>query len=231
MSSVLIVDDEPQILRMLRASFTVNGYDVVSAKNGLEGFTAFEQLQPDLIITDMSMPVMDGLSLTREIRRISKVPIIILSVRNMEPLKVDALDAGADDYVTKPFTMPELLARVRANLRRAADAEADPEDALQQGDFSMDFGTRTVSVRENTVHLTPKEFDLLHVFLKSPDRVLTHRALAEAVWGTVSDGQTENLRVLVAQLRRKIEDKELRYIISEPWVGYTLRVNGTKSSL
>ncbi|SEB43518.1 response regulator transcription factor [Terriglobus roseus] len=231
MSRILIVDDEPQILRMLRASLTVNGYEVVSAKNGLEGFTAFEQLQPDLIITDMSMPVMDGLSLTREIRRISKVPIIVLSVRNMEPLKVDALDAGADDYVTKPFTMPELLARVRAHLRRVSDAENEPEDALQEGDFSMDFRTRTVSVRQNSVHLTPKEFDLLHFFLKSPDRVLTHRSLAEAVWGTVNDGQTENLRVLVAQLRRKIEDKDLRYIVSEPWVGYALKVTGAKTSL
>jgi two-component system KDP operon response regulator KdpE len=231
MSRILIVDDEPQILRMLRASLSVSGYEVVSAKNGLEGFTAFEELQPDLVVTDMSMPVMDGLSLTREIRRISKVPIIILSVRDMEPLKVDALDAGADDYVTKPFTMPELLARVRANLRRAAAAHTEPEEALKEGDFTMDFRTRTVTVREKTVHLTPKEFDLLHTFLKSPDRVLTHRVLAEAVWGNVSDGQTENLRVLVAQLRRKIEGKELRYIVSEPWVGYALKVHGAAGPL
>ena len=231
MSRILIVDDEQQILRMLRASLTVNGYEVVSAKNGLEGFTAFEETQPDLIITDMSMPLMDGLALTREIRRISKVPIIVLSVRNMEPLKVDALDAGADDYVTKPFTMPELLARVRAHLRRTGEAEAPSEKELREGDFSMDFRMRAVAVRDGTVHLTPKEFDLLSCFLRSPDRVLTHRALAEAVWGTVVDGQTENLRVLVAQLRRKIEDADHRYIVSEPWVGYALRVHGAKASL
>ena len=231
MSRILIVDDEQQILRMLRASLTVNGYEVVSAKNGLEGFTAFEETQPDLIITDMSMPLMDGLALTREIRRISKVPIIVLSVRNMEPLKVDALDAGADDYVTKPFTMPELLARVRAHLRRTGEAEAPSEEELCEGDFSMDFRTRAVAVRNGTVHLTPKEFDLLSCFLRAPDRVLTHRALAEAVWGTVVDGQTENLRVLVAQLRRKIEDADHRYIVSEPWVGYALRVHGAKVSL
>ncbi len=229
MSRILIVDDEPQILRMLRASLAVNGYEVVSAKNGLEGFTAFEQSQPDLVITDMSMPVMDGLDLTREIRRVSKVPIIILSVRNMEPIKVNALDAGADDYVTKPFTMPELLARVRAHLRRTSDADAGQVEDLHEGDFSIDFGTRTVMVRKVAVHLTPKEFDLLYFFLKSPDRVMTHRALAEAVWGMVGDGQTENLRVLVAQLRRKIEDGDHKYIISEPWVGYALKVNGTKA--
>ena len=231
MSRILIVDDEPQILRMLRASLAVNGYDVVSAKNGLEGFTTFEATQPDLIITDMSMPVMDGLALTREIRRVSKIPIIILSVRNAELIKVDALDAGADDYVIKPFTMPELLARVRAHLRRTSDARMDLEDELREGDFSIDFGTRTVTVRDVTIHLTPKEFDLLSFFLKSPDRVLTHRALADAVWGLTGDKQTENLRVLVAQLRRKIEDKDRRYIVSEPWIGYALKVNGIEASL
>ena len=231
MSRILIVDDEPQILRMLRASLAVNGYDVVSAKNGLEGFTTFEATQQDLIITDMSMPVMDGLALTREIRRVSKIPIIILSVRNAELIKVDALDAGADDYVIKPFTMPELLARVRAHLRRTSDARMDLEDELREGDFSIDFGTRTVTVRDVTIHLTPKEFDLLSFFLKSPDRVLTHRALADAVWGLTGDKQTENLRVLVAQLRRKIEDKDRRYIVSEPWIGYALKVNGIEASL
>jgi two-component system KDP operon response regulator KdpE len=231
MSRILIVDDESQILRMLRASLAVSGYEVVSAKNGLEGFTAFEELHPDLIIADMSMPVMDGLALTREIRRVSKIPIIILSVRNLESTKVDALDAGADDYVTKPFTMPELLARVRAHLRRTSEAETEQAENMHEGDFSIDSGTRIVTVRETAVHLTPKEFDLLVFFLKSPDRVLTHRALAEAVWGMVGDGQTENLRVLVAQLRRKIEDTDHKYILSEPWVGYALKVNGTKASL
>ena len=229
MSRILIVDDEPQILRMLRASLTVSGYEVVSASNGLEGFDAFERLQPDLVITDMSMPVMDGLSLTREIRRISKVPVIILSVRNMEPVKVDSLDAGADDYVTKPFTMPELLARVRAHLRRASESEKSECDELSVGDFVLNYATRAVSVRGAGLHLTPKEFDLLSVFLKSPDRVITHHDLAEPVWGSSADGQIENLRVLVAQLRRKIESGKQQYIVSEPWVGYILRSKGASS--
>ena len=229
MSRILIVDDEPQILRMLRASLSVNGYEVVSASNGMEAFTAFERAKPDLIITDMSMPVMDGLSLTREVRRVSKIPIIILSVRNMEALKVDTLDAGADDYVTKPFTMPELLARVRAHLRRTNEADAETLDELRVGAFTLSYATRAVTVRGVGIHLTPKEFDLMAVFLKSPDRVLTHRALAEPVWGSIGDGQTENLRVLVAQLRRKIEAGGQQYIVSEPWVGYSLRSDGAAS--
>lgn len=226
MNRILIVDDEPQILRMLRAALSANGYEVLSAGNGLEGFTAFEQLHPDLIITDMSMPVMNGLDLTREIRRVSKVPIIILSVRNMEPVKVDALDAGADDYVTKPFTMPELLARVRAHLRRTSEPDLQLAEELSVGDFTLNQAKRELNVKGLNVHLTPKEFDLMSVFLKAPDRVLTHKILAEAVWGNGNDGQTENLRVLVAQLRRKIEDETQQYIVSEPWVGYALRSKG-----
>ena len=231
MSRILIVDDEPQILRMLRASLVSSGYEVFSAGDGMEGFNAFERTKPDLVITDMSMPVMDGLALTQEIRRVSKVPIIVLSVRATEPVKVNALDAGADDYVIKPFNMPELLARVRAQLRREAAPSSDVETSLRAGDFVMDMSTRMVSVRGDVIHLTPKEFDLLVAFLKSPDRVLTHRALARSVWGSGSDGQTENLRVLVAQLRRKIEPAERRYIVSEPWIGYSLRVNGADTPL
>jgi two-component system KDP operon response regulator KdpE len=230
-SRILIVDDEPQILRMLRASLVSSGYEVVSAGDGLEGFKAFERTRPDLIITDMSMPAMDGFALTQEIRRVSQVPIIILSVRNAEPVKVNALDAGADDYVTKPFNMPELLARVRTQLRRDSMPLTNVPADLHAGDFEMDMSTRIVSVRGEVVHLTPKEFDLLSAFLKSPDRVLTHRALARTVWGAGSDGQTENLRVLVAQLRRKIETPDRRYILSEPWIGYSLRINGTGASL
>ena len=225
MSRILIVDDEPQILRMLRGALTSSGYEVVSAANGMEAFTAFERTHPDLVITDMSMPVMDGFELTQEIRRVSQTPIIVLSVRSTEPVKVNALDAGADDYVTKPFNMPELLARVRAQLRREAAPETDTSE-LHAGDFSVDMKTRVVSVRTDGVHLTPKEFDLLSAFLKSPDRVLTHRALARAVWGGNGEGQSENLRVLVAQLRKKIETRGRHYIQSEPWVGYMLRSTG-----
>ncbi len=231
MSRILIVDDEPQILRMLRASLVSSGYEVVSAGDGMEGFTMFERTKPDLVITDMSMPVLDGFALTQEIRRVSQVPIIILSVRSTEPIKVNALDAGADDYVTKPFNMPELLARVRAQLRREVTPGSEANNTLCEGDFMMDMATRIVTVRGEVVHLSPKEFDLLSAFLRAPDRVLTHRALARSVWGNVSDGQTENLRVLVAQLRRKIETAERRYVLSEPWIGYSLRVNGTDAPL
>ena len=223
MSRILIVDDEPQILRMLRASLVSSGYDVVSAGDGMEGFSAFERAKPDLVITDMTMPVMDGYALTQEIRRVSQVPIIILSVRSTEPIKVNALDAGADDYVTKPFNMPELLARVRAQLRR----EMSPSDSsdIEVGDFVLQVKTRLVSVRGERIHLTPKEFDLLSAFLHHPDCVIAHRALTRAVWPSTGDSQTENLRVLIAQLRRKIEVPGRTYIQSEPWVGYMLRTS------
>ncbi|HEY9137206.1 MAG TPA: response regulator transcription factor [Terriglobus sp.] len=222
MSRILIVDDEPQILRMLRTSLMSSGYDVVTASNGMEGFDAFEKHHPDLIITDMSMPVMDGLGLTEEVRRLSKVPIIVLSVRATEPVKVNALDAGADDYVTKPFNIPELLARVRAQLRRASETTAPPQAHISLGDFDVDQATHTAVIRGENVHLTPKEFDLLMTFLQHPDQVMTHKMLARAVWGSSSEGQSENLRVLIGQLRKKIETPTARYIQSEPWVGYRL---------
>jgi two-component system KDP operon response regulator KdpE len=220
MSRILIVDDEPQILRMLRTSLMSSGYDVVTASNGMEGFDAFEKHKPDLIITDMSMPVMDGLGLTEEVRRLSKVPIIVLSVRATEPVKVNALDAGADDYVTKPFNIPELLARVRAQLRRASEATTPPQTHISLGDFEVDQATHNALIRGEHVHLTPKEFDLLMTFLQHPDQVMTHKMLARAVWGSSSEGQNENLRVLIGQLRKKIETPTARYIQSEPWVGY-----------
>lgn len=220
MSRILIVDDEPQILRMLRTSLMSSGYDVVTASNGMEGFDAFEKHHPDLIITDMSMPVMDGLGLTEEVRQRSKVPIIVLSVRATEPVKVNALDAGADDYVTKPFNIPELLARVRAQLRRGAEASMPLPTHIALGDFDVDQATHSAMIRGENVHLTPKEFDLLMAFLQHPDQVMTHKMLGRAVWGSSSEGQNENLRVLIGQLRKKIETPTARYIQSEPWVGY-----------
>jgi two-component system KDP operon response regulator KdpE len=217
---ILIVDDEPQIVRMLRASLQSSGYDVVSAGNGLEGFTVFEASKPDLVITDMSMPQMDGLGLVQEIRRIADTPIIVLSVRGAEPIKIDTLDAGADDYVTKPFNMPELLARVRAHLRRETKDRDSEADRLNVGDFVIDIVAHTVMVRGESLHLTPKEFDLLVIFARNAEKALTHRVLARSVWGASGDSQTENLRVLVAQLRRKIDTPGKHYIQSEPWVGY-----------
>jgi two-component system KDP operon response regulator KdpE len=220
LSRILIVDDEPQIVRMLRASLQSSGYDVVTAANGLDGFASFETSKPDLVITDMSMPQMDGLALVQEIRRIADTPIIVLSVRGVEPIKIQALDAGADDYVTKPFNMPELLARVRAHLRRdTRDKQAEPE-RLVTGDFVIDVTAHSVTVRGEGVHLTPKEFDLLLLFARNAEKALTHRVIARSIWGASGDSQTENLRVLVAQLRRKIDTAEKHYIQSEPWVGY-----------
>jgi two-component system KDP operon response regulator KdpE len=217
---ILIVDDEPQIVRMLRTSLQSSGYEVLTATNGAEAYKRFESDQPDLIITDLAMPEMNGLELTQSIRRFAQTPIIVLSVRDTDAMKVRALDEGADDYLTKPFSMPELLARVRAALRRASGSEP-LEMRVEAGDFIIDSDAHTVSLRGNPVHLTPKEFDLLLVFARSPGRVLTHKVLLRAIWGPAGDDQPEYLRVLIAGLRKKIERQDTpRYIQSEPWVGY-----------
>jgi two-component system KDP operon response regulator KdpE len=176
---------------------------------------------PNLIVTDLSMPSVDGVELCRRVRAVSQIPIVVLSVRDQERQKVEALDAGADDYVTKPFGMNELLARVRANLRRVpADNELDP--VIEIGDFRIDTGAHKVSVRRNEVRLTPKEFDLLVFLARRPGKVINHRAILAAIWGGNSTEQVEYLRVFVGQLRKKIEPdaSSLRYILTEPWVGY-----------
>jgi two-component system KDP operon response regulator KdpE len=217
---ILVVDDEPQITRVLRASLASSGYEVILARDGVEAFDLFRESAPDLVITDLFMPRMDGIGLTRAIRQIGDTPIIVLSVREQETMKVAALDEGADDYVTKPFSMQELLARVRAQLRKSA---RQPQEATQisVGDFEIDTEQHSVRVRQQEVHLTPKEFSLLLVFARHPSRVLTHRTLLKAVWGAAGEDQPEYLRVLIAQLRKKIETTaEPRYILNEPWVGY-----------
>jgi two-component system, OmpR family, KDP operon response regulator KdpE len=217
---ILVVDDEPQITRVLRASLASSGYDVQLAQDGVEAFDIFRESTPDLVITDLAMPRMDGIELTRAIRQMGDTPIIVLSVREQETMKVAALDEGADDYVTKPFSMQELLARVRAHLRKSA---RQPQETAQVsvGDFEIDTEQHSVRIRQQEVHLTPKEFALLLVFARYPGRVLTHRTLLKAVWGAAGEDQPEYLRVLVAQLRKKIETTtEPRYILNEPWVGY-----------
>ena len=217
---ILIVDDEPQITRVLRTSLQSSGYEVSVAKNGLEAFDEFRRVQPDLVITDLSMPEMDGVELTRAIRGVAETPILVLSVRNQEPMKVAALDEGADDYMTKPFSMPELMARVRAQLRRVARSEPET-GTVTAGDFVIDVERHTVHRAGELIHLTPKEFALLLYFARNPDRVLTHKVLLRAVWGAAGEGQPEYLRVLIAQLRKKIEvSRETPYLVSEPWVGY-----------
>jgi two-component system, OmpR family, KDP operon response regulator KdpE len=212
---------------MLRASLQSSGYEVLVAANGMEAYERFEAERPDLIITDLAMPEMTGLDLTRAVRRLAQTPIIVLSVRDTDVMKVTALDEGADDYLTKPFSMPELLARVRTQLRRVA--EPDPaEIRLEVGDFVIDVDKHTASVRGEAIHLTPKEFDLLLVFARAPDRVLTHKVLLQAIWGPAGAEQPEYLRVLIAGLRKKIESGETRrYIQNEPWIGYRFQPNGS----
>lgn len=221
---ILVVDDEPQLARVLRTGLKTHGYDVRVAADGISALETFGDWHPDLVVTDLAMPNMDGLELCRHLRELSQLPIIVLSVRGEERTKVEALDAGADDYVTKPFGMDELLARVRAQLRRAqtsAAAEA-PSTVLEDGDFRIDLEARGVSVRGDEVHLTPKEYDLLVYFLRHAGKVLTHRTLLGAVWGGNYTEQGEYLRVFVGQLRKKIEPdpSNPRYILTEPWVGY-----------
>jgi two-component system KDP operon response regulator KdpE len=221
-AKILIVDDEIQIIRVLSMACTAQGYRVKSAADGESALEVLRSWPAELIITDLSMPNMDGVELCRAVRKQSNIPILVLSVRNQEKMKVEALDAGADDYVTKPFQINELLARVRASLRRSKHTETEDKTAeMTVGDFRIDPGSRQVFVRGAEVHLTPKEFDLLHVLSLHPDRVVTRRTLMVAVWGGYNVDQPESLRVLIGQLRRKIEPKdEPRYILTEPWVGY-----------
>ena len=221
---ILVVDDEPQLTRVLRTGLSSHGYDVRVAADGLSALDTFGDWHPDLVVTDMAMPHIDGLELCRRLRAISSVPILVLSARGEERTKVEALDIGADDYVTKPFGIDELLARVRVALRRAktAAANAQAQTFLEAGELRIDLETRLVTVSGRDVHLTPKEFDLLLHFMRNPGKVLTHRVLLAAVWGGDYVEQNEYLRVFVGQLRKKLETDPAapRYILTEPWVGY-----------
>ena len=221
---ILVVDDEPQLTRVLRTGLKSRGYDVRAAADGLAGFEAFNDWHPDLVITDLAMPNVDGLELCRRLRAVSQVPIIVLSAKGEEKTKVAALDLGADDFVTKPFGIDELLARVRASLRRASTPapNEDSQTTLYSGDFHVDLETREITVRGSSIHLTPKEFDLLVYFIKHSGKVLTHRTLLAAVWGGNYVEQNEYLRVFVGNLRKKIEPDAAspRYIVTEPWIGY-----------
>jgi two-component system KDP operon response regulator KdpE len=229
-SRILVVDDETQITRVLKTTLSSNGYEVKTAADGESGYEALSWL-PDLIITDLSMPGMSGVELCRAVRERSQTPIIVLSVRGEEKSKIEALDAGADDYVTKPFSVNELLARVRANLRRVAAANEETIDPVDEGDFHIDPESRLVRVGSREVHLTPKEFELLLFMARHPNKVLTHRILLNAVWGGESVQQPEYLRVFINQLRKKIEPEETpQYILTDPWVGYRFHPEGKRSS-
>jgi two-component system KDP operon response regulator KdpE len=223
---ILVVDDEPQILRVLRASLPARGYQVRTAPGGDEALDEVRKEMPDLIILDLAMPGTSGLEVCRRVREFSAVPIIVLSAKGSEVDKVSALDLGADDYVTKPFGMDELLARVRAVLRRSPASDADTS-ILKVGDLSLDIPERRVVAAGAEVKLTPKEFEILKYLMSNIGKVVTHRALLQAVWGSESTEQTEYLRVFINQLRRKIErdPQHPRYIVTEPWVGYRLAPN------
>ena len=218
---ILVVDDEPQLTRVLLRSLTAKSYDVRIASDGEFALQTFREWKPSLVITDLAMPNMDGLELCRRLRAVSDVPIIVLSVRGEEKTKVEALDAGADDYVTKPFGMDELLARVRAALRRQPDSDAQV-GILEAGEFRIDLDAHVAMQRGTELRLTPKEFDLLVHLVRNAGKVLTHRALLGAVWGGDYTEQHEYLRVFIGQLRKKTESdpSKPRYILTEPWIGY-----------
>ncbi len=220
---ILIVDDEPQILRALKQSLKLNQFEVRTASDGESALDTFRDWSPNLVVTDLSMPLMNGLELCREIRKVSEIPIIVLSVKGEEQIKIEALDTGADDYITKPFSIDELLARIRAALRRSPSVkEAEQLTLIENGDFKIDLTTYKVSVRGSEIHLTPKELELLTFLLKNHGKVLTHRTILSAVWGANSTEQPEYLRVFLGNLRKKIESNpsKPKYIVTEPWVGY-----------
>jgi len=219
---ILVVDDEKQIRRLLKVSLTEHGYEVEDASCGGEGLKEALTYKPDLVLLDLGLPDMDGLEVVRRLREWSKVPVIILSVREAEDEKIAALDAGADDYVTKPFGMGELLARIRAALRHAAGAGTEPVMAFD--DLVIDVAHRRVTVKGQEVKLTPTEYELIKNLAAYAGKVLTPRQLLRAVWGPAAENETHYLRVYVGQLRRKIESdpSRPRHIITEPGVGYRL---------
>lgn len=227
---ILVVDDESQLTRVLRTGLTARGYEVRTASDGVTGFRQFTDWRPDLIITDLAMPNMDGLELCRKLRSVSQVPVIVLSAKGEEKIKVEALDLGADDFITKPFGIDELLARVRAALRRSTVQATNDTDeaAFDAGDFHVDLESHSVKVCGKEIRLTPKEFDLLVYFTKHPGKVLTHRTLLAAVWGGNYVEQNEYLRVFVGNLRRKLERDPAtpKYILTEPWIGYRFDPGG-----
>lgn len=227
---ILVVDDEPQIRRIMRTTLIGSGYEVDDAKTGEEGVEKVRAFRPDLVLLDINMPGIGGLAACREIRADSNIAIIMLTVRNSEADKVEALDAGADDFVTKPFSSPELLARIRAALRRAPTSASAPSK-VRAGHLVIDFTARTVANGETSTHLTPKELDLLRYLTQRANEAVPHRELLQAVWGPDYGEQVEYLRVFIKKLRNKIEPDPERpeYITTEPWIGY--RFNGTPESI
>ncbi len=225
-AKILVVDDEPQIRRMMRTTLTSSGYQVDEAMTGEEALEKLRSYQPDLILLDLNMPGMGGLEACRAMREGSDVPIVILTVRNAEKEKVEALDAGADDYVSKPFGMQELLARIRAALRRAPGSAESGPHGFTSDDLEIDFDGRRVRVKDKSVRLTPKEFDLLRHLVAHGGKPVPHRELLQAVWGPDYGDETDYLRVFINHLRKKIEPDPAhpKYVLTEPWVGYRFAI-------
>ncbi len=219
---ILVVDDEPQIRRVMKTALAVNGYQAYEAKTGEEALELVRSEPLDLVLLDLNMPGMGGMAACSAIRQISDVAIIVLSVRDREKDKIVALDAGADDYITKPFSVDELMARIRANLRRLPTLSDQTPPINVSGDLTIDFSTRQVVAQGRPVRLTPKEFDLLQYLVSNANRPVAHRKLLQTIWGPDYGDEVEYLRVFVSQLRKKIEPEPAkpRYILTEPWVGY-----------
>jgi two-component system KDP operon response regulator KdpE len=219
---ILLVDDEAAIQRSVGPLLRSRGYDVDIAGTGADALRLVAERTPDLIVLDLGLPDVEGTEVCRRVRATSRVPIVVLSARGAEADKVNALDLGADDYVTKPFGPEELLARIRVALRRVAAEDKGETGQLQAGDIAIDYDRRRVLRRDTEIRLTPKEFELLSLLARNHDRVLTHRAILKAIWGPNAVEQPEHLWTLVAQLRKKIEPDPAnpRYLLSEPWVGY-----------
>jgi two-component system KDP operon response regulator KdpE len=219
---IMIIDDEPQMRRLLQVALTAHGYEIREAETGREGIDQAAVFHPDLIVLDLSLPDLDGIEVIKQLREWTQTPVIILSVREQESDKIAALDAGADDYVTKPFSMGELLARIRTALRHAAGVEDEP--VLTFGGLAIDLTRRYVAVDGGEVKLTPTEYELLRILVVNAGKVLTHRQLMRTVWGPSYEQETNYLRVYIRQLRQKIEPDPARprHIVTEPGVGYRL---------
>jgi two-component system KDP operon response regulator KdpE len=223
---ILVVDDEPQIRRVMKAGLTAQGYIITDARSGEEALERLRTDHPDLVLLDMNMPGMNGLETCRAMRGSSDVAIIMLTVRNTEADKIEALDAGADDYVTKPFSLPELQARIRAALRRLPVSPDSQNHILKFDGVEINLATRRLLAQGKEIRLTPKEFDLLHYFAANPNVPIPHGKLLQAVWGPDYGSQVEYLRVFINQLRKKIEPDPAkpRYLLTEPWVGYRFQI-------
>jgi two-component system KDP operon response regulator KdpE len=226
---ILVVDDEPQIRRILRTTLTGAGYEVDDSRSGEDALEKVREYRPDLVLLDMNMPGMGGLEACRVLRADTQIAIIMLTVRNSEQDKVKALDAGADDFVTKPFSTPELLARIRAALRRLPVSPQASPGRLELGHLIIDFTARTVENSGNTSHLTPKELELLRYLTQHPNEAVSHRQLLQAVWGPDYGDQVDYLRVFIRSLRKKIEanPEQPEFITTEPWVGYRFNAPAT----